>query len=114
MPTDNVIIIDPNILMNIVNSSPKKLGAAIILDVIDYLKSSEYKNFADGICAMLIPQYEGLSLSQIRKVNKDFGTNMKDEDREILLNYLCEFFDIDYKELNKVRFEDTDDEEIEE
>lgn len=104
----------PNILMNIVNSSPKKLGAAIILDVIDYLKSSEYKNFADGICAMLIPQYEGLSLSQIRKVYKDFGTNMKDEDREILLNYLCEFFDIDYKELNKVRFEDTDDEEIEE
>lgn len=97
-----------NILFEIVKASPKKIGAAIILDIISYLRAANFKNLSDGLCAMLIPQYEGVSLPQIKQIYKDFGSVLPESEKVILLDYLCEFFDIERNELIKIKFGNTD------
>jgi len=95
-------------LLKIAETSPKKFGAAIILDIISYLKIADFKNLADGLCAMLIPQFEGISLSQIKNLFKDFAVLLPEHDKVVLLDYLCEFFDIERDMLEKVRFGSKD------
>lgn len=97
-------------LTSIVKTSPRKFGAAIILDIIDYLRSSNFRNFSDGLCAVLIPQFEGLSFPQIKKMYKDFGSILDVDDKNVLRCYLSEFFDIDPSELDKVKFDEPADE----
>lgn len=99
-----------NKLISIIKSSPKKLGAAIIIDIIDYLENSDYNNIIDGICALVIPQYEGISLQQIKQLFREFGTLFDESDRNIFRVYLCEFFDIRESELLKIKFTDIDQE----
>lgn len=98
------------ILIEITKASPKKIGAAVILDLINYLETAGSECVVDGICSLIIPQYEGISLPQIKQVYKDFGVLLSVKDREELKNYLCEFFDITCLELAKVRFNDNEDE----
>ena len=49
------------ILAEIIKASPKKMGAAVILDLIQYLETAGYEGIAEGVCSLLIPQYEGIS-----------------------------------------------------
>jgi DNA polymerase III delta prime subunit len=102
-----------NRLINIVKSSPKKFGAAIMLDFISYIKNAGEEGIVDAICSLLVPQFEGISLPQIKKLYKDFGALLNDKDQEIFRSYLCEFFDLNSDELSKIKFEEDIDEEDE-
>ncbi len=104
-----------NILVQVVKTTPKKLGAAIILDLISFIEASNYSGLVSGICSLIIPQYEGIGLKQIKRVFKDIGALLAPSDRDSLMNYLCEFFDISKDELLKVKFkEETADDENDE
>lgn len=92
------------ILVQLVKTAPKKLGAAIILDLISFIKTSGYSEIIGGICSLIIPQYEGIGLNQIRQLYKDIGVLLPQSDRAILMSYLCEFFDIRHTELLRVKF----------
>lgn len=102
-----------DIVIKIINKTPKKIGTAIILDLVSYFKNAGETGMVDGICSLLIPQYEGISLHQIKKLYKDLGTLLNVNDRLFFKNYLCEFFDIHEDELSKVQF-DIDEEEFDE
>lgn len=99
------------ILREIIRTSPKKMGPAIILDLIDYLETAGHDCIVDGICSLIIPQYEGISLPQIRQLYKNFGSLINASEREVLKNYLCEFFDISDTELIKTKFDDNEDQD---
>ncbi|NLL64210.1 MAG: AAA domain-containing protein [Clostridiaceae bacterium] len=92
------------ILVQLIKTAPKKLGAAIILDLISFIKVSNYSGVVSGICSLIIPQYEGIGLSQIKQLFKDIGALLPQSDRDTLMSYLCEFFDIRQAELLKVKF----------
>lgn len=92
------------ILVQLVKTAPKKLGAAIILDLISFIKTCNYSGIVNGICSLIIPQYEGIGLSQIKQLFKDLGTLLSQSDRDTLMSYLCEFFDVRQSELLKVKF----------
>lgn len=98
-------------LLSIVKVSPKKMGAAVILDIIAYLQASDFKNLVDGICSLIIPQYEGISFAEIKKLYKEFAKVLNSEEKESLENYICEFFDINKNDLMKVKFDDFDEED---
>jgi hypothetical protein len=87
------------------------MGAAVILDIIAYLQASDFKNLVDGICSLIIPQYEGISFAEIKKLYKEFAKVLNSEEKESLENYICEFFDINKNDLMKVRFDDFDEED---
>lgn len=87
------------------------MGPAIILDLIDYLETVGHDCIVDGICSLIIPQYEGISLPQIRQLYKNFGSLINASEREVLKNYLCEFFDISDTELIKTKFDDNEDQD---
>ncbi|WIM41144.1 AAA family ATPase [Paenibacillus sp. PK4536] len=95
-----------NILKAIINFSPKKLGAAILLDLIQYLEIAGYDSVMEGICSLLIPQFEGISLQEIKKIFKDFGSLFTSEDRDSFKEFLCEFFGINESDLLKIKFTD--------
>lgn len=100
------------ILIQLPKVSPKKLGAAVMLDLVDYLENAGCDQLISGICSLVIPQYEGLSLHQIKQLYKDLGTFCNEDNKALLKDCLCEFFDVENEELSKVRFEEM--EEIEE
>ena len=100
------------ILMQLIRTSPKKLGAAIILDVINLIRIAGPEETVSGICVLIIPQYEGISLPQIKRLYKDLGSKLDMAGRNTLVNYLGEFFDIRLSELLKVKF--TDEQELSE
>ena len=102
-----------NILLQLVRNSPKKLGAAVMLDLISYIKVSGYDDLFGAISALVIPQYEGISLSEIKQLYKILGTFLLKDDRSQFMNYLCEFFDVKPAELSKVRFTEIPSEEEE-
>lgn len=92
------------IILQLVKRAPKKLGAAIILDLISFIKTSGYSYTVSGICSLIIPQFEGIGLNQIKQLFKDIGVMLPRADRDVLMSYLCEFFDIRQAELLKVKF----------
>lgn len=100
-------------LINIVKASPKKIGAAIMLDFISYIKNAGQDGIVDALCSLLVPQFEGISLPQIKKLYKDYGSLLNDNDQETFRNYLCEFFDLNGSELSKIKFEEDNLEEDE-
>jgi len=100
------------ILMQLIRTSPKKLGAAIILDLINLIRIAGPEETVSGICVLVIPQYEGISLAQIKRLYKDLGSKLDMAGRNTFVNYLGEFFDIRLSDLLKVKF--TDEQELSE
>lgn len=103
-----------DIVLQLVKTSPKKLGAAIIIDLISYIKASGYKDLVNGICSLIIPQYEGISFPQIKQLYQDIGMKLSVSDRGVLMSYLCEFYDIKRIELQKIKFSEGQDSSVEE
>jgi hypothetical protein len=100
-------------LINIVKASPKKIGAAIMLDFISYIKNAGQDGIVDALCSLLVPQFEGISLPQIKKLYKDYGSLLNDKDQESFRNYLCEFFDLNGSELSKIEEDNIEEDEDE-
>lgn|GEM_PF-1335281 len=96
------------LLLNVVNASPKKLGAAIIIDLIAFIENAGTEGIIDGICSLIIPQYEGITLPQIKNLYKDIGSLFSDDEKDVFRDYLCEFFDISGSELARIKFVETD------
>lgn len=96
-------------IFEIARQSPKKLGAAVILDLIAYLRESDFGGLLDGVCSLILPQLEGISNRQIKDMYKEYGVLFREEERAAFRNFICEFFDISENEMLKVQFADPGD-----
>lgn len=94
------------VILQLVAVSPKQLGPAIILDLVSLVETSDSTTLVEGICSLVVPQYEGLSINQIKNLYRDLGKVLSAEDRERLRKNLCEFFDVEEKVLDRVKAED--------
>lgn len=70
-----------NTILKIANVSPKKLGPAILLDLVSYLEVAGYESILAGVCSLIIPQYEGISLPQIKQLYRDLGSLFNPSDK---------------------------------
>lgn len=82
------------LLKVLVRKTPRKLGAAIYLDLMNYLEESQCTNIAHGLCSLVISQYEGISLNEIKKLYTDLSRYLAEYDQVIFKDYLAEFFDV--------------------
>ena len=82
------------LLKDLVRKTPRKLGAAIIIDLMNYIVESEGSNIAHGLCSLVISQYEGISLNEIKKLYSNFASYLSDKDKLIYRVYIAEFFDV--------------------
>jgi DNA polymerase III delta prime subunit len=88
-----------NLLLSIIQNSPKRIGAAIILDILEYLSVSNYKNFAEGLSSIFLPQLEGVLQKDIRKLYLNIVNSFEPEDQQIFQEYISELFDINPSKL---------------
>lgn len=75
--------------------SPRQLGPAIILDLLRYLETAEFKGLNAGLCGIVIPQLEGITQVALRKFFRSVNVHLtKDEVPELEI-YLNGFFELD-------------------
>lgn len=87
-------------ILALIKISPKAIGAAIIIDILEYLSVSKYENFIEGVASIFLPQLEGISYKQVIKLYSEFGVFLDLEDQQIFKATLCELFDIDSSKLS--------------
>ena len=88
---------DANKIKRLLNITPRNLGAAIIIDILNYIKErNSPEAFFESFVAYVLPQFEGLAVEAIvdffNKAASDFG----DKEHQIQVKqYLTELFEIE-------------------
>lgn len=83
-----------DLMKDLVRKTPRKLGTAIIIDLMNYIEESKGNNIAHGLCSLVISQYEGISLGEIKKLYSNFAIYLSEKDKVIYRDYIAEFFDV--------------------
>ncbi|MEN2465627.1 AAA family ATPase [Ornithinibacillus sp. JPR2-1] len=78
----------------LVEFTPKPLGPAIVLELIDYINITNNTGRIEAICGTVIPQYEGLDYNEILNLYKNIGPLLSAKEREMLKGFISSFFDI--------------------
>ncbi|WP_158233181.1 AAA family ATPase [Sporosarcina sp. P7] len=92
---------DKTFVKKVLEQSPKSLGPAIILDILVYLEISGENGRAEVLCSSVLPQFEGLVLNQIERFYRKIQTYLTMPQRNMVIQYIRDFFDLDlntYKE----------------
>jgi hypothetical protein len=81
----------------LLNVTPRELGPAILLDILNYLKErNSPEAFFESVVAYVLPQLEGLAVEAIieffNKTANDFGDK---EHQGQIKQYLTELFEIE-------------------
>lgn len=87
---------------NVCKISPKPIGPAVIQDLVNYLTITDSRGLEDAVCALVIPQYEGLANREVKDFYKNMYIYLKEESRVKFKEYLSEFFEISRNEFNKI------------
>jgi MoxR-like ATPase len=95
-----------NLLKDLVKKTPRKLGAAIFIDLMNYMEESEGSNIAHGLCSLVVSQYEGIGLKAIKKLYSDFSMHLAGREKSIYRNYIAEFFDVSISALTSNQIEE--------
>lgn len=90
------------IVTRVFEISPKPIGPAVLMDLISFLEYSGGERHAEGLCALVIPQYEGLTSDQIRKFYQNIRSLLSADSRDKLRWFLADFFDIKKSTLDAV------------
>lgn len=91
------------LLRTIHTKSPKPLGPAIIRDLADFLMETQGKLTAEGICGLILPQFEGLGSTEYVQFYEDIGTLISNKDREKIKKCLVDFFNLGEGARRKMR-----------
>ncbi len=90
-PPENVL----NFVREIMNGSPKQLGPAIIMDLLQYFEIAGFQEFSAGLCGIVIPQLEGVTPQEIRQFYKIVSVHLSGQEPADLQDYLNGFFDLE-------------------
>lgn len=88
---------DADKIKRLLSITPRKLGAAIIIDILNYIQERKSEQaFFESFVAYVLPQFEGLAVESIvdffNQAARDFGSK---ETQLQLKQYLTELFEID-------------------
>lgn len=89
-----------NAVQQVIDSSPIRLGPAVILDLIDHINSAGTAEITAGITGLVIPQFEGLRRTKIIEFHNEMIKNSHIEKGKFT-NVIEDFFDIPKENLDK-------------
>ncbi|WCN39172.1 AAA family ATPase [Aneurinibacillus uraniidurans] len=78
----------------VIDCSPKPIGPAVLLEFLEYIKISNETGRIEGLCSSILPQYEGLTTSEIKNFYKELSSLLSPEERTKLSRYLTDFFEM--------------------
>lgn len=88
-----------NFVREVVSSSPKPLGPAIVRDLLQYYETAGFQEFSAGLCGIIIPQLEGVTPQEIRHFYLAVSVHLSESEPAGLQDYLNAFFDLEPKYL---------------
>lgn len=86
--------VNKDFVRKLVEVTPKPLGPAIINELIDYIKITNNSGKAEGLCGIVMPQFEGLDHKDILNLYEQLGSFFTAEERDIFKKFIDEFFEI--------------------
>ncbi|MMZ58951.1 hypothetical protein D1872_209510 [compost metagenome] len=78
----------------VIDCSPKPIGPAVLLELLEYIKISNETGKIEGLCSSVLPQYEGLTNGEIKKFYKELSSLLSSEECIKLSRYLIDFFEM--------------------
>lgn len=106
-------------VFELVKVSPKPLGPAIIIELMDYINIANNLSRVDAVCGLVIPQFEGIDYTDISEFYKQIGLFLSNSERVLLKRFINEFFQLPYDFFNKLDYifnnsNNNEDEELDE
>jgi MoxR-like ATPase len=88
---------DANKIKRLLSITPRKLGAAIIIDILNYIKErNSSEAFFESFVAYVIPQLEGLAVEVIVDFFDKTASDLGDKEHQLQIKqYLTELFEIE-------------------
>lgn len=86
--------INKDFLKKLVEVTPRPLGPAIILELIDYIEITNNSSKIEAICGTVIPQYEGLDHNYIIELYQQIGSYLTSEEKDTFKSFVGDFFEL--------------------
>nr|WP_263323551.1 AAA family ATPase [Neobacillus sp. Marseille-Q6967] len=81
-------------IYKLVEVTPKPLGPAIIIEIMEYFCVTNNTGRIEAICGTVVPQYEGLDHSDIHNLYQELGLFLTIQERQIFKGFVTDFFDL--------------------
>jgi len=91
---DVISQINKDFLKKLVEVTPRPLGPAIILELIDYIEITNNSSKIEAICGTVIPQYEGLDHNYIIELYQQIGSYLTSEEKDTFKSFVGDFFEL--------------------
>jgi hypothetical protein len=92
----------------VIELSPRKIGPAIIRELISYIDLTGKEGFGEALCSSVIPQFEGLLRNDIQAFYEQISVRLSKRQQRKLAQYLIDFFEVDVNEI-EINSEDFSD-----
>ncbi|MGG3916005.1 AAA family ATPase [Rossellomorea vietnamensis] len=90
----NLSQVNKDFVYKLVEVTPKPLGPAIIIELMDYINITNNSGRIEAICGTVIPQYEGLEHNNIHELYQQIGSYLSILERETFKRFVGDFFDL--------------------
>ncbi|PKG26174.1 AAA family ATPase [Cytobacillus horneckiae] len=90
----NLSQVNKDFVYKLVEVTPKPLGPAIIIELMDYINIANNSGRIEAICGTVIPQYEGLEHNDIHELYEQIGSYLSILERETFKRFVGDFFDL--------------------
>ncbi|AMX00374.1 AAA family ATPase [Rummeliibacillus stabekisii] len=90
----NLSQVNKDFVYKLVEVTPKPLGPAIIIELMDYIIITNNSGRIEAICGTVIPQYEGLEHNDINGLYQQIGSYLSVQERETFKRFAGDFFDL--------------------
>ncbi|MYL54187.1 AAA domain-containing protein [Pontibacillus yanchengensis] len=102
-------------VLNVIEKSPKPLGPALIIELMDYIELTNNTSRIEAVCGTIIPQYEGLDYKDIFNLYEGLFGSLSEEERKEFKRFVSDFFEVPLKGFEKIenRLSSEDDEDEE-
>jgi len=81
-------------IFRLVEVTPKALGPAIIIELMEYISVTNNTSRIEAICGTVLPQYEGLDHNDINELYQKIGSLFTIQEREIFKRFVTDFFEL--------------------
>lgn len=89
-------------LKRLIEISPKPLGPALLVDIIEYLMLTDGNDLVEGLFGLVIPQYEGLHSRGMYDFYKRMSATLDASQREKLRAHMISFFGLKEEEFKRI------------
>ncbi|MFS0655104.1 AAA family ATPase [Bacillus sp. 179-C3.3 HS] len=90
----NLTQLNKDFVNKLVEVTPKSLGPAIIIELMEYIIITNNSSRIEAVCGTVIPQFEGLDHNDILELYREIGLFLSENEREILKRFVSDLFEL--------------------